>query len=81
MSSNGPCRYLIDEQSATVKHLLPRLKSKLRWNYDFGDGWEHEVAVDGIESPQKGKHYPLCIDVVEHDPTEHKVEAVVVEWQ
>lgn len=54
--------YLIDERSATVKHLLPRLKSKLRWNYDFGDGWDHDVAVEAIEAPKEAKNYPLCID-------------------
>lgn len=54
--------YLIDERCATVKHLLPRLKSKLQWSYDFGDGWEHDVAVEAIESPQEGKRYPLCLD-------------------
>ena len=54
--------YLIDERCATVKHLLPKLLSKLLWNYDFGDGWEHDVVVEAIESPQEGKRYPLCLE-------------------
>lgn len=53
---------VIDERYATVKHVLPREKSKLRWDYDFGDGWEHDVVVEAIESPQEGKRYPLCLD-------------------
>ena len=53
--------YMIDERSATVKHLLPRVKSKLRWDYDFGDGWEHDVVVESIESPEDGNRYPVCL--------------------
>lgn len=54
--------YQIDERCATMKHLLPKLQSKLLWNYDFGDGWEHDVVVEAIESSQEGKRYPLCLE-------------------
>jgi Plasmid pRiA4b ORF-3-like protein len=53
--------YVIDEQHATVKQVLPRPKSKLRWDYDFGDGWEHDVVVEAIEPPQERKRYPVCL--------------------
>jgi len=53
--------YVIDEAVATVKHVLPLVKSTLRWDYDFGDGWEHDVVVEAIESPQDGKRYPMCL--------------------
>ncbi len=54
--------YVINEKAATVKHVLPRVGSSLRWDYDFGDGWEHDVVVEAIESPQEGKRYPVCLD-------------------
>ena len=54
--------YVINEKAATVKHVLPRVGSLLRWDYDFGDGWEHEVLVEAIESPAEGTRYPVCLD-------------------
>jgi Plasmid pRiA4b ORF-3-like protein len=53
--------YIIDERQATVKQVLPRLRAKLRWDYDFGDSWEHNVVVEAIESPTAGQRYPTCI--------------------
>lgn len=52
--------YLIDERRITVKHLLPDVKSKLTWHYDFGDGWEHDVVVEAIDSPGE-QRYPQCL--------------------
>lgn len=60
--------YLISEKAATVKHVLPRVGASLRWDYDFGDGWEHDVVVEAIESPVEGKHYPVCLDGVRACP-------------
>lgn len=54
--------YVISEKAATVKHVLPRVGASLRWNYDFGDGWEHDVVVEAIESPAEGTRCPICVD-------------------
>jgi len=32
-----------------------------QYDYDFGDGWEHEVTLEAIVPRQKGKKYPLCL--------------------
>jgi len=31
------------------------------YNYDYGDGWQHEVAYEGSFAREKGKRYPLCL--------------------
>lgn len=31
------------------------------YEYDFGDGWEHEVLLEGILLKEKGVNYPRCI--------------------
>ena len=54
--------YVINEKAATVKHVLPRPGTSMRWDYDFGDGWEHDVVVEAIESPVDGKRYSVCLD-------------------
>ena len=40
---------VIDERRVTLKDILPRADSTLQWDYDFGDGWEHDVEVEAIE--------------------------------
>ena len=62
--------YVINERAATVKHVLPRVGASLRWDYDFGDGWEHDVVVEAIESPVEGKRYPVCLDGARACPPE-----------
>ncbi|HEX9756959.1 MAG TPA: plasmid pRiA4b ORF-3 family protein [Nitrospiria bacterium] len=33
-----------------------------RYDYDFGDGWSHEVRLMAIEPKERGTKYPRCID-------------------
>lgn len=35
----------IDERTITVREALPNVGSEAGFQYDFGDGWEHEVTV------------------------------------
>ncbi len=30
------------------------------YNYDYGDGWRHEVVIEAIEPATRGTRYPLC---------------------
>ena len=32
------------------------------YKYDFGDGWEHEILLEGIFLKEKGGKYPKCIE-------------------
>ncbi|MDA1299462.1 MAG: plasmid pRiA4b ORF-3 family protein [Proteobacteria bacterium] len=32
------------------------------YEYDFGDGWIHEVTLQGVVLAEKGKRYPICLD-------------------
>jgi len=31
------------------------------YEYDFGDGWEHEIVVEKIVPPEAGIKYPICL--------------------
>lgn len=50
-----------DERDATIDDVLPFVGSKLQWDYDTGDGWEHDVVVEAISIPERGVEYPRCI--------------------
>jgi hypothetical protein len=54
--------HLINEKVARVDHLLPRVDCALRWDYDFGDGWEHDVVVEAIEPLTPKAKYPVVLD-------------------
>jgi len=34
---------------------------KFRYEYDFGDGWLHDLIVEKILPAEKGARYPLCV--------------------
>ncbi len=34
---------------------------KLIYEYDFGDGWEHELLIERAIPAEKGRRYPLCL--------------------
>ncbi len=31
------------------------------YEYDFGDGWEHEIKIEKVLPADKDKRYPLCL--------------------
>ena len=50
-----------DESRVTLSELAPAVKSKLIYEYDFGDGWEHLIKVVKIGPPVEAVKYPLCL--------------------
>ncbi len=50
-----------DEDAVTLAEVCPKAKSKVRYDYDFGDGWEHTVEVQKITEPEPGAEYPVCL--------------------
>jgi len=52
-----------DETQVLLSKLLPKSAKRSRWiyEYDFGDGWRHEVLFKGFPNDPKTK-YPLCLE-------------------
>ena len=41
---------------------IPRAGVKrFTYTYDFGDDWEHVIAIEKTEPPAAGQHYPVCV--------------------
>lgn len=34
----------------------------IKYEYDFGDSWIHELKVEKVLDPEPGTHYPRCLD-------------------
>jgi hypothetical protein len=49
------------ERTARLAQVAPAVKAKLRYEYDFGDSWEHEVVVEKILTPDPSARYPRCV--------------------
>jgi len=50
-----------DEDAVTLAEVCPKVKSKLIYEYDFGDSWEHTIEVQKIVEPEPGTKYPVCL--------------------
>jgi hypothetical protein len=51
------------KDSSTVKlnSILSSKDDKISYEYDFGDGWEHEILLEKILSSDKKYIYPVCL--------------------
>ena len=55
---------MIDETGVLLSLLLPKSGKRTRWSYeyDFGDGWRHEIIFEGYRPIDKKVKYPLCLE-------------------
>ena len=53
---------MADAGKVKLRQVAPEGKAKLRYTYDFGDNWQHEVLVEKVVTPEEGMTYPVCID-------------------
>ena len=51
----------VDEKTVTLDKIVRREKFKFIYEYDFGDGWEHELLIEKILPLEDGNAYPVCL--------------------
>ncbi len=51
----------VDEERVRLKKHLTWEGQKIRYEYDFGDSWEHDVVLEKILAAEPNVHYPLCL--------------------
>jgi hypothetical protein len=54
----------IDSTVTRLSAVFPTDGKRFRfmYEYDFGDGWEHEILFEGCPPLEQGKKYPLCVE-------------------
>jgi hypothetical protein len=62
----------VNSLQTKVSKILPKDGKRFRfeYEYDFGDGWEHEVLFEGCLRAEKGTRYPLCLEGEQACPPE-----------
>ena len=53
----------IDSSKTRLSELLDKKRKKFRFHYeyDFGDGWGHEITYEGVQPAKAGAKYPRCV--------------------
>jgi hypothetical protein len=50
-----------DERKATLRDLASGEDGCVRYTYDLGDDWEHDVVVEKLLAAEPGMVYPVCV--------------------
>lgn len=60
----------VDERRVTLFAVAPKPRKRFLYEYDFGDGWLHDIRVEGVTTRQPGATYPICTDGARACPPE-----------
>lgn len=62
----------IDSTKTRISDITPNAGKRFSftYEYDFGDGWEHEILFEGSPNKEPGKKYPLCLEGARACPPE-----------
>lgn len=52
---------LVDERHVGFCELIGGVGDRLRYTYDFGDNWQHEIVVEELLDADPDIHYPILI--------------------
>jgi hypothetical protein len=51
----------IDYKKVKISDLLQREKGRIVYEYDFGDGWRHDLILEKILSGDNDLEFPICL--------------------
>lgn len=49
-----------DESAVALAQVAAEARSKVRYLYDFGDDWRHQIVVEAVVPATPGVRYPRC---------------------
>jgi hypothetical protein len=52
---------MIDERTVPLSRVLTKVGDTMVYEYDFGDGWRHELLLEAILPVDPDRTYPLCV--------------------
>ncbi len=54
-------RKIQTEYDERLDRWLHHAGERFFYNYDYGDGWRHEITIEAIEPASRGTRYPSCL--------------------
>lgn len=51
----------VDERKTRVRDVIAEPKDRMRYIYDFGDHWQHDVVVEKVLLAERDARYPSCV--------------------
>ena len=52
----------VDSRRNKLNKVVQNEKTGFLYEYDFGDGWDHEIIIEKILPAESGAQYPVCLD-------------------
>ncbi len=52
----------VDYRAIAINKLLKKEKARIVYEYDFGDGWEHEIILEKVLEGENDQVYPQCLE-------------------
>jgi hypothetical protein len=60
-----------DSRAVTLESIdLNKKGKRFGYEYDFGDGWIHQIEVESVEPRKRGAEYPRCTKAIRACPPE-----------
>jgi Plasmid pRiA4b ORF-3-like protein len=59
-----------DEGRIKLNQVLATIKDKFSYEYDFGDGWDHQIVLEKILAVEPDTTYPYCVTGKRNCPPE-----------
>ena len=60
----------VDYSKIRISDLLKKEKDRIIYEYDFGDGWEHDIILEKIDTNGEYKNIPTCLTGKNNCPPE-----------
>lgn len=56
--------FYYDSTITRLSEIIPKdgKRFRFKYEYDFGDGWEHEIWFEGCLRAEKAARYPVCLE-------------------
>ena len=61
---------ILEERTFTLRQIAPREQDAFRYEYDFGDSWEHEITVEKILPNMTASSSARCLEGARACPPE-----------